>query len=80
MWSEGIGYGTLLFADGKLIASKTDGELMLIKPDAASLHVLAQARPFPPGPVRALPALAGGKLYLRDEHTLKCLNVKPKVR
>ena len=80
MWTEGIGYGTLLFADGKLIASKTDGELMLIKPDAASLHVLAQARPFPPGPVRALPALAGGKLYLRDEHTLKCLNVKPKVR
>lgn len=80
MWTEGIGYGTLLFADGKLIASKTDGELLLIKPDAASLQVLSQARPFPPGAVRALPALAAGKLYLRDEHTLKCLNVKPTVR
>ena len=80
VWSEGIGYGTLLFADGKLIAIKTDGEFMLIQPDAAGMHVLAQARPFPAGTVRALPALAAGKLYVRDEHTLKCLNVKPRVR
>lgn len=80
MWTEGIGYGTLLFADGKLIATKTDGELMLIKPDAAGMQVLAQARPFPPGAIRALPALSAGKLYVRDEHTLKCLNVKPTVR
>ena len=29
---------------------------------------------------RALPALAAGKLYVRDEHTLKCLSVKPRVR
>ncbi len=80
MWTEGIGYGTLLFADGKLIAVKTDGEFMLIKPDSAGMQVLAQANPFPPGPVRALPALAASKLYVRDEHTLKCLSVKPRTR
>jgi outer membrane protein assembly factor BamB len=80
MWTEGIGYGTLLFADGKLIAVRTDGEFMLIKPDAAGMQVLARTRPFPPGSVRALPALAAGRLYVRDEHTLKCLSVKPRAR
>jgi len=80
LWEESIGYGTLLFADGKLIAAKTDGELMLIKPDTAAMHVLARARPFQAGTIRALPALAYGKLYVRDEHTLKCINVKPRIR
>lgn len=63
-------------ADGKLIATKTDGELLLIKPDTAGINVLARARPFP-GSIRALPALSGGRLYVRDDHTLKCLLVKP---
>jgi hypothetical protein len=29
-----------------------------------------------PGVVRAYPALADGKLYVRNEHTLACFNVK----
>jgi len=80
IWKEeNFGYGTLLFADGKLIATKTDGEMVLIKPDPAGINVLARARPFPGG-IRALPALSAGKLYVRDDHTLKCLSVKPRVR
>jgi len=80
LWTEpNFGYGSLLFADGKIIATKVDGELMLIQPDMAGIKVLARARPFA-GTIRALPALAAGKLYLRDEHTLKCLSVKPRVR
>jgi outer membrane protein assembly factor BamB len=76
---ENFGYGSLLFADGKILATKSDGELVLIKPDAAGMHVLARARPFP-GTIRALPALSNGRLYVRDEHTLKCLSLKPRVR
>jgi outer membrane protein assembly factor BamB len=80
LWTEPhFGYGSLLFADGKIIATKVDGELMLIQPDMAGMKVLARARPFA-GTIRALPALAAGKLYVRDEHTLKCLSVKSRVR
>jgi outer membrane protein assembly factor BamB len=80
LWTEpNFGYGTLLFADGKIIATKADGELVLIQPDMAGIKVLARARPFS-GTIRALPALAAGKLYVRDEHTLKCLSMKPRVR
>jgi outer membrane protein assembly factor BamB len=80
LWKEpNFGYGSLIFADGKIIATKVDGELVLIQPDTARLKVLARARPFT-GTIRALPALAAGKLYVRDEHTLKCLSVKHRVR
>ncbi|MFM7109245.1 MAG: PQQ-binding-like beta-propeller repeat protein, partial [Planctomycetaceae bacterium] len=76
-WRErGFGYGTLLAADGKLVVAKTDGELLLVRPDPAGLAVLARCRPLP-GTVRALPALAAGRLYLRDDATLTCLDVAP---
>jgi outer membrane protein assembly factor BamB len=75
VWRErGFGYGTLLAADGKLLAVKTDGELILLRATPASIDVLARSRPLP-GPLRALPALAAGRLYLRDDSTLTCLDV-----
>jgi len=81
LWVErGFGYGTLVEAGGKLLAVKTDGELLLIEPDAAGLEVPARARPFGPelaGALRALPALAAGRLYLRDDRRLLCLQVGP---
>jgi outer membrane protein assembly factor BamB len=81
LWAErGFGYGTLVAADGKLIVAKTDGELLLVEPDPVTLKILARARPFGPdqtGALRALPALAGGRLYLRDDRRLLCLAVGP---
>lgn len=75
VWSEeNFGYGTLLLADGKLLVSKTDGELLLVRPDPAGLSVLSRARVFD-GTVRALPALSGGRLYVRDDRTLVCLDL-----
>jgi len=80
LWKEdSFGYGSLICADGKIIAVKSNGELVLIQPDTTGLRVLARARPFS-ATVRALPALAAGKLYVRDEQTLKCLNVEPRER
>ncbi len=42
----------------------------------AGLDVLARCRPLP-GTLRALPALAAGRLYIRDDTTLTCLDVGP---
>jgi outer membrane protein assembly factor BamB len=81
LWAErGFGYGTLIEADSKLIVTKTDGEIVLVEPDAAALKILARSRPFGSdlaGALRALPALAGGRLYLRDDRRLLCLQVGP---
>jgi outer membrane protein assembly factor BamB len=81
LWAErGFGYGTLVEADGKLLVAKTDGELVLVEPDPDQLKVIARSRPFGPdlaGALRALPALAGGRLYLRDDKRLVCLAVGP---
>jgi len=74
-WREAnFGYGTLLAADGKLLTAKTDGELLLLRMSATDFNVLARARPLT-GTLRALPALASGRLYVRDDTTLACLDV-----
>ena len=76
-WRErNFGYGTLVAADGKLLAAKTDGELVLLRATPAGVETLARCRPLP-GTVRALPALAAGRLYLRDDATLMCLDLAP---
>jgi outer membrane protein assembly factor BamB len=81
LWREsGFGYGTLLIADGRILVVKTDGDLLLVRPDPARLDVIARARPFADDPgggcqVRALPALAHGTLYLRNDRTLIALDV-----
>ena len=67
-------YGSLLAADGRLLAVGTDGTLQLIQPADDRLHVLASARPLS-GTLRALPALAEGRLYIRNDDTLICLDV-----
>ena len=81
-WREqGFGYGTLLAADGKIIVAKTNGEVLLVRPDATRFDVLARAWPFADdprgGPLRALPALARGRLILRNDRTLVALDVSP---
>jgi outer membrane protein assembly factor BamB len=76
-WSEqNFGYGTLLWADGKLLAMKTDGELWLLEATADRLKKISHCRPFR-GTVRALPALSAGHLFVRGEDTVKCLNLAP---
>jgi hypothetical protein len=45
---------------------------MRASPDG--MTALARHRPLP-GTLRALPALAAGRLYVRDESTLACLKL-----
>ena len=74
-WIErDFGYGTLLAADGKLLATKTDGELLLLEASPRGVKVLSRCRPLDGG-IRALPALAAGRLYLRDDRSLVCLDL-----
>lgn len=73
-----FGYATLIRADDKLLVLKTNGELTLAKlSDDASLTKLGTASLFAGGATcRALPALSNGRLFVRDEKTLKCVSLK----
>jgi len=74
-WSQpGFGYATLIKADDKLILLKTNGELVLAVPNAAAFRELTRARLLE-SRTRALPALADGLFYARDETTLKCVDL-----
>jgi outer membrane protein assembly factor BamB len=75
LWEkESFGYATLLKADGKLLAQKTDGTLMLMRCDSSKYDQLTSAQVFRTKTF-ALPALSAGRLYVRDEQTLKCLQI-----
>ncbi|HET6325682.1 MAG TPA: PQQ-binding-like beta-propeller repeat protein [Planctomycetaceae bacterium] len=76
LWQkDDFGYATLLFADGKLIVQKTEGVFVLAKASPSQYAELASAQIFSTKTF-ALPALAAGRLYARDERTLKCLDVR----
>jgi outer membrane protein assembly factor BamB len=85
LWTEpDFGYGTLLLAGGKLIVAKTNGELLLMRPSPDGPKRLSRARPFADTSgnqttIRALPAISDGRLFLRDQETLKCLDLSPRI-
>ncbi len=75
LWSKSnFGYGTMIAADDKMLMQTTDGELILWRPDSKRYLELARAQVFRTT-TRALPALSGGHLFVRDSRTLKCLQV-----
>jgi outer membrane protein assembly factor BamB len=75
LWSEdNYGYATLLKAGDKLIIVTTDGELVLAQADPKSYKELGRHQ-LTTDTLRALPALAGGRLYVRDTQTLYCVAV-----
>jgi outer membrane protein assembly factor BamB len=78
-WEErGFGYATLIKADGKLLIMKTNGEAVLAKLNTKKFEPVASASLFGDATrptTRALPALANGRLFVRDERTLKCVSV-----
>jgi outer membrane protein assembly factor BamB len=75
LWDQpDFGYATLIKADGKLLAQKTEGELVLIQADKAAYRELSRAS-LSSGTTRALPALSGGLYFVRDEGTLYCYDL-----
>jgi outer membrane protein assembly factor BamB len=77
LWEkEGLGYATLVAADGKLLILSTEGELILAALETSGYKELARTR-ISENTIRALPALANGLFYVRDTDTLKCLDLRP---
>ena len=66
-------YATLIGVDGKLVVMHTNGELRLVKMSTAKYEELGKASLLT-GKTRALPALANGRLYVRNEKTLACFD------
>ncbi len=74
-WKEKrFGKGNLIAADGKLWISTLKGELVLVAASPKGFRELARAEVI--GPTRQAPALSGGKLILRDDSEIVCLEVK----
>jgi outer membrane protein assembly factor BamB len=74
-WSkEAFGCSSLIAADGLLLATPENGDVVLIEPSADEYKELARA-PVLDSPVRALPALSGGRLFVRDGKKLVALQV-----
>lgn len=75
LWDEaGFGYATLILADGKLLVQKTEGTLVLVAPDKTGYRELSRTS-LASGTTRALPALADGLYFLRNESTLSCYDL-----
>jgi outer membrane protein assembly factor BamB len=79
VWRErGFKKGTLIRVDDRLLALGEDGKLALIEASPQEYRELARARPFR-GKCWTLPALADGRLFLRDQKHVLCLDVRKKL-
>jgi outer membrane protein assembly factor BamB len=75
-WSqERFGAGTVTLAGDQLVVMREDGELMLAPATPAGFQPTARARVLP-ATVRAYPALDSGFLYVRNDNTLVCLDLR----
>ena len=78
-WSQrGLGKGSLMFADGKLIIMSDKGDLVIAEASPASFKEISRAKILS-GLCWTVPVLSGGKLYCRNhEGDLACLDVSGK--
>ena len=76
MWSvDSFGSGTVTLVGAHLMVMKEGGELAIAAADPKAFRPVAKAQ-ITPGTVRAYPALAQGRLYVRNENSLVCANLK----
>ena len=72
---EDFGAGTVTLAGDILLIMRESGELWIVEASGEAL-MRARAQILPPT-VRAYPALAHGRLYVRNEDTLVSLDLRP---
>jgi outer membrane protein assembly factor BamB len=73
LWAErGFGEGSLIAAGDHLVVLGEDGELALLRPDPARADVQSRL-PVLNGRSWTPPALAGGRLYLRNAREMVAL-------
>lgn len=75
VWQEArFGKGNLIFADGKLFISTMRGELVIARATPERYEEISRAKVFKGS--RTAPALANGRLYLRDDKEIVCFHVE----
>ncbi len=75
-WKQsGFGKGSLILADGHLIVLSERGKLALVEATSAAYKEVASIQALD-GKCWTMPALANGKLYLRNQKTLVSLDLK----
>jgi len=72
---DGFRAGTITLAGDRLLVLREGGELMMAPASPAAFKPVASARILS-GTVRSYPAVANGRIYVRNEKTLVCLNLK----
>ncbi len=73
-WQQArFGKGNLIAADGKLFLSTMKGELVLVRATPDRYDELSRATVL--GSTRQAPALSNGRLFLRDDKEIVCLDV-----
>jgi len=76
MWSvESFGSGTVTLAGEHLLVLKEGGELLVAAATPKAFQPVAKAQ-IVPGTARAYPALAQGRLYVRNDNNLVCISLK----
>ena len=74
MWQkQRFGKGNLTAADGKLFLSTMKGELVIVRATPKAYEELGRATIL--GQTRQAPALSGGRVYLRDDKEIVCVEV-----
>lgn len=63
-----------IFADGKLLISTLEGELVLVRANPDKFEELARAKLF--GKTRQAPALSDGFAFLRDDEHIMCIDLR----
>jgi outer membrane protein assembly factor BamB len=73
LWrARGFGKGSLISAHGNLIVLSDDGELALVRPDREQLVVIHRAKALD-GLTWTPPTVSGGRLYVRHQDEMACL-------
>jgi outer membrane protein assembly factor BamB len=72
---DGFRAGSITLAGDRLLILKEGGELVMAAASPTEFKPLATAKILP-AVIRSYPAIADGKLYVRNEKTLVCLNLK----
>jgi outer membrane protein assembly factor BamB len=73
--SDRFNAGSVTLAGDRLLIVKETGELLLAEASPQAFKPVAQAKILAPT-VRALPAIADGLVYVRNDNTLVCLDLR----
>jgi outer membrane protein assembly factor BamB len=78
-WSVGgFGYGSVLVADGKILAASANGWLVLVDPNPNTYTELGRYRALD-GKTWNVPALSNGRIYFRSTTEAACIDVAGKA-